>query len=376
MLLVLRSVAVASDGSDGSDSSGRSGSTTLIRGGVRHGFTNGTACERAFGAFAHHPLALRTAEDAVASRLAPRPDRVLRQQYGVCPLMFGRTLNYHRGRGGVFWVEVPKAGSSTLRKMLSPISISLARERALAHKHGPRWLQLPSPRSFAVVREPLARLISAYYEIVGRLEPYRNHARAHLLPRFVFATTDSVRFSSFVDFLLSHGDGPLLEARGPTETIVNAAGYPVWPCDWMHAMTQVWHLTLYPGPIECIAHLENLDESIEVLKQRLRLARFLNPRSDDSQTGSRARARVGDKSSRAATSHVGGADSTSSATLRLNSNSRSHLLYQEVRSRSTQHGAHAKGGSGLLNISSRLMQYLKQDYACLGYDGAPAGADV
>ena len=78
------------------------------------------ACREAFGRFARDPARVRTVEDAIANRTAPLPARALHARMGACAMRYGRLVNASDGGGAVFYVEVPKAASTTMKAWLRP----------------------------------------------------------------------------------------------------------------------------------------------------------------------------------------------------------------------------------------------------------------
>ena len=168
-----------------------------------------------------------TTEDRIAGRGpgAPRPayDCTLKAPYG-------RFADAAGGGPPIFFLEIPKAGSTTVKAWL--------RQESATNKRNARF---DVRKSFTVVREPLARFLSGYGTV--------RHRGAHHWP---FNTTlpESDKFERFVDLLSAEGDG--LALHRPKER-----------CLWYHAFSQLFFFEFLPGKkVDDVLHLETLETDL------------------------------------------------------------------------------------------------------------------
>ncbi len=197
------------------------------------------SCRTVYGARGEYSVV--TTEDAIRGKSA-------RPAY-VCDLKapYGRFVDVAGGSDPVFFLEIPKTGSTTLKRWLG---------RPFAENKRNKRFEIG--RSFAVVREPLQRFLSGY----GTVRHRASRGNAH----WPFNTTMSEpqKFEAFVDLLRREGDG--LVTRRPKEG-----------CLWFHVMSQTWFLELLNRPIDRVLRLESLEADLKVLLRDLPL---LDPRNE------------------------------------------------------------------------------------------------
>jgi hypothetical protein len=311
------------------------------------------ACHEVFGVFPAHTAAsprLRTVEDEIAGRaMAPALGHRLRGRMGPCAMPYGLLANTTRGhaRGErVFYVEVPKAGSSTVKEIL---------EKSFGATHALPAQRSNAPfgvdeRAFTVVREPLERLISGYGTLIARLttverERARRPAGDARRPAGERSAPSSqlrggrggavARFERFVELLTTRGDALLREDQG-----VRPYG-----CLWGHVMSQMWFLAPFAGEIEYVAHVEELEPDLEHIRTRFALAPYPARRDapDGARSGASARARG------APYSQWSGNSKNAREGAAVHAPTKEELMRHAPRA------------------LARLVHYLRQDYACLQY---------
>jgi hypothetical protein len=204
------------------------------------------ACRRFHGAWASPPAAdiiVRTVEDAVANRSAPSGRR-LREPFGTCDMPYGRLA-----QGGNFYLEVPKTGSTTMKARF--------KDGASATDDLPPGFPTNETKSFVLVREPLARMLSGYGTLVKRL---KSRLVRRNWPAFMFETNETLRFKGFVDMLTSHKDEVLASKANNVD------------CVWQHVMSQMWFLNNYPAEITFVARMEQLEPELAAISSHLNVS--------------------------------------------------------------------------------------------------------
>ena len=165
---------------------------------------------------------LRSVEDVVANRTrAAEPPKFLSRYGAALP-------------DGSRWVEIPKTGSWGFKA-------GLGRWLEREYPYAVRRVARCENKSFAFVREPLQRLVSAFGTV--------SH-RSRLLE-----AGDASSFGRFVDLLLAHGDRAHVELDR----------------EWFHALSQVYFIKLFPREIDFVVHLERVDEEWAALAARVAL---------------------------------------------------------------------------------------------------------
>ena len=233
-------------------------------------------CRDVYGVFTGGRV--RTVEDEIAGR-GSRPGHHLRAPLGPCPMPYGRLIN-----SSVFYVEVPKAGSTTVKSAFGVFDQDWSEDDAAAVSGAGA-----APRAFAVVREPLDRILSGYGTLISRLLKMA-HLDATWPASPLFAAlldkdADAIaRFEAFAELLTSRGDGLLTEphARAPTPHV----------CVWRHVLSQMWYLAMWRGEIEYVVRLEDLDDELATVGERFGLAaddgRGRRPKRENSARATRS----------------------------------------------------------------------------------------
>ena len=144
-------------------------------------------------------------------------------------------------------------------------------QRDTHHRFTLHWTG-PWPRhtpSFTFVRDPLERMISAFHESASRLK--RCPADC-ILPAFVELArrgqyVDS--FRAFVEHLTTSGSDKMMIKC----TLKRNRSSLLWPCHVCaleHAGSQLWHLQMYPYPIDFVGRVESFEEDMRLLRTRFR----------------------------------------------------------------------------------------------------------
>ena len=250
------------------------------------------------------PFGVRTVEDVIARRGRARPAF-------HCSLQapFGRFVNVIGSSQPWFYLEIPKAGSTSMKRWIGQFTNQLNKPRTLKQK-------LPIRQSFTVVREPLNRFLSAYGTVRHRAKPKYPFNNTRL--------SESERFERFVDLLAAKGDHLAMEHTDEG-------------CIWYHPFSQLWFFELLDQPVTRILRLEKIETD---------LAEFLNETHLAGTNPSGAKRR--------------GAKSSVPLTLQG---------YLSVPKKNAMEGGF---DPRTLRMSSpmgirKALRYLAQDYACLGY---------
>jgi len=184
-------------------------------------------CRAVYGARDEYSVV--TTEDAIGGRGA----KDARPQY-ACDLKhpYGRFVDVADGTAPVFFLEIPKTGSTSVKHWLQRPFAENKRNKAFdVH------------RSFTVVREPLQRFLSGYGTV--------RHRAARHWP-FNASMSEADTFEAFVDLIRSEGDR-LVTSR------------PKEGCVWFHVMSQTWFIELLERPIDRVLRLERLEEDLALL---------------------------------------------------------------------------------------------------------------
>lgn len=137
---------------------------------------------------------------------------------------------------GSYYVEVPKTGTWGFKASLARMSSDVSRAPVAARKNA----------SFAFVREPLERFVSAYGTVLHRTKGLK-----------FLADDKKDRFSRFVDKLLEFGADVHKEAN--------------FTKDVFHAMSQLFFLGLFPSYIDYLVHVDKLDYELALLSRVVQL---------------------------------------------------------------------------------------------------------
>ena len=208
----------------------------------------------------------------------------------------------------------------------------------------PPWNKLPAAPRFALVRDPLPRLVSAYFTIAGR---YWSKPRTHHAPTFAFMhqQSDELRFEGMVDTMLQL-DGAL-PAGGDCASVQ----------ELIHAVPQTWFIGTARKEMEWVGRLESLRDDLQNISDLMHLGplpvllivdKQCSPVTrkcpNASYAGNRAEGRCGGYRTHA--------DCTNATT---------DSLQKAVMSSA--------------RIRRKVMRYLEADYECLGYSRPSAEVD-
>mmetsp|Transcript_8098 Transcript_8098/g.23833 ORF Transcript_8098/g.23833 Transcript_8098/m.23833 type:complete len:364 (+) Transcript_8098:5-1096(+) len=170
----------------------------------------------------------------------------------------------------VVWVEIPKCGSTTLKRMtgLTPEYGPLVRAEIramLARMDARGW----PPIAFVISRDPLARALSAYGTLRDKLtllcfkerhvQMPKGSIRHRLgCPTWVAEENVTHAFSAYVDFVTLGG---LARQAGRGRDFT--ARYDL---EVMHAFSQSFYLAIYKHPIYYVLRLEHLGEDFAAMQ--------------------------------------------------------------------------------------------------------------
>lgn len=198
-------------------------------------------CREVLGALGH--VSVRTVEDEIGDRTSA----VERPRY-ACQMLapYGRFVDQQdAAKPPVFWLEIPKCGSTTIKTWLHAPTTQNKRNRLFSIQ-----------KSFAVVREPLVRFLSGYGTIRARLR----HAGARALAPFNdTSASERELFERFVELVTTEGDA-LCTSRPKDE------------CVWFHVMSQMWFLEFHTArEIDYILRVESLQTDLDAMLAEVHL---------------------------------------------------------------------------------------------------------
>ena len=209
-------------------------------------------CREVFGAWSNYSV--RTVEDVLASRRSPDSRHwLMGNPYGV---LIDNVTSYDEGRNiPLIYVEIPKAGSSTMKATLG----SCKHRFQLVNKVFRMTSDIVSRGAiaFAIVREPLERFLSGYATIRHRIGDGKPFAET---------MSELQRFQTFVDLLTSMGEG-VLKLPLP----IGPSGQEIYRHVWFHTFSQMWFLEQFPHEVRHILHLETIEADIAALGRRVQL---------------------------------------------------------------------------------------------------------
>lgn len=114
--------------------------------------------------------------------------------------------------------------------------------------------------SFAMVRHPVARFISAYGTIMHRIGGVVLPCM-HPELRQLTVMEEPARFNAFVDMYIRNGTDLISSYSCGRERLDQ--------CVIGHAFSQTWFLNFWPGPITQLMHSETLEQDIKVLSEAM-----------------------------------------------------------------------------------------------------------
>ena len=184
-------------------------------------------CRDVYGARGLHSVT--TVEDVISGR-GPEDARPLYECRIKSP--YGRFVDALDGGPPVFFLEIPKTGSTTIKSWLHA-----------EYAENKRNARFDVRQSFTVVREPLARFLSGYGTVRHRGERYWPFNET----RF----SEAEKFERFVVMLSAEGDR--LATQRPKDR-----------CLWYHAFSQMWYFEFLPQrKVNYVLRLETLEADLE-----------------------------------------------------------------------------------------------------------------
>lgn len=190
--------------------------------------------------------------DRAASARVRSVEEVVSGRAEHAPLLapYGRLVRTAAGVAPPLWIEVPKAGSLSMKTYMASAfdrrEASVAAVRANASAAG---------ATFVVVRDPWARLKSAFGTIVDRLESRRGVALVNATAPgdLVCALCDLVDVLTHARDIAHTNRTRLFDEGGVTH----------------HAFSQMWFLNAWDRPIDNVLRLEAYAADVEALRARL-----------------------------------------------------------------------------------------------------------
>ena len=201
-------------------------------------------------------MAMRVVEDELANRTAPEAH--------TCHIP-GRIVQLRHSGQTVYFVEVAKSASTTIKAMLAAEANAEPR-RVCSPGTWPR-----RTLSFTFVRDPLDRMISAFHEVVTRLAACPDSCT---LPAFVELGKRReyiASFKAFVEHVTSPAGAKGIRIRCADNLDRVNLLTPCHVCALEHTASQLWHLQVYPYPIDFVGRVESLDQDLQALQQHLGL---------------------------------------------------------------------------------------------------------
>lgn len=319
-----------------------------------------------------HPFDMAVVEDAI-------PRAALVPKVGLLFKPYGRALRTTIAGSGVTWVEVPKAGSTTFKRALNTFPEPTEKVvHMMRNGLGRRAARGQPAPAFAIVREPLARALSAYGTLRDRLklicidqvaqwpalrkrpDPWRVRARA--CPHWLHETNATAALAGYVHWL----------TRGMHVHVVASLGRIVTPrfgLELMHAFSQAFFLALYPWQLERVVRLEALEKGVRAFERTY--GDLLSP--DGSPRQSLERAQNVDQGGVAGTLQLRAKPAKGKGAASAKAvHSMKHGFWPWRATRALSEGssgdvpAHAKR-----ELLRELAHHYRQDYACLGYPYPP-----
>lgn len=183
-----------------------------------------------------------------------------------CPNVYGRWFNNSENKK-FFYVEIPKAASSTVKLMLDGSQSGAESSSWFDTTFTPfRNTDAENIPAFAFIRHPIPRFISGYGTIVNRMHAKTQKDCVDPELHFLFDTPEPQRFNMFVDLFVKHGAGILklyhCAELDPTKKVS--------PCVMHHVMSQTWFLNLWPGPVD-VYHVETMAADMATISQNTKI---------------------------------------------------------------------------------------------------------
>jgi len=207
--------------------------------------------------------------------LSTCPDKHVLGMNEFSPILGGAHCQQQLNKFGKFmtvngkkfmYVEILKCGSRTFEHMFDDADIQdmgVKAHDAKTHRNVPRFRSekdVAGIYSFAMVRHPVARFISAYGTIMHRIGGVVLPCM-HPELRQVTAMEEPARFNAFVDMYIRNGTDMMSSYSCGKERLDQ--------CVIGHAFSQTWFLNFWPGPITQLMHSETLEKDIKLLSEAM-----------------------------------------------------------------------------------------------------------
>lgn len=164
------------------------------------------------------------------------------------------------------YVEILKCGSRTFESMFDDADIQdmgVKAHDAKSHRNVPRFRSerdVADIYSFAMVRHPVTRFISAYGTIMHRIGGVVLPCM-HPELRQLTVMEEPGRFNAFVDMYIRNGTDMISSYSCGAERLDQ--------CVIGHAFSQTWFMNFWPGPITQLMHSETLEKDVTVLSEAM-----------------------------------------------------------------------------------------------------------
>mmetsp|Transcript_24358 Transcript_24358/g.54927 ORF Transcript_24358/g.54927 Transcript_24358/m.54927 type:complete len:412 (+) Transcript_24358:193-1428(+) len=150
-------------------------------------------------------------------------------------------------RDSVLYLEIPKVSTTSMKNYLPLCKAKGYGEGDFLSPFGAHSpIFSTRQRAFVIVREPLERFLSGYGTVRSRVLSRKDR---RVLPY-------EMEVARFVDFVRVVADeGAFVMARQPPKN-----------CKWCHILSQMWFIEMYPRRIDFVLRLEKLEADLALLK--------------------------------------------------------------------------------------------------------------